>query len=49
MNAQRDLPIKKRAGRLTKRIWLDYFNEVLWAQKLIDWDIYQKMGMTIRQ
>ena len=34
---------------LARRIWLDYFNEVLRAQKLIDWDTYQKMRLSIRQ
>lgn len=34
---------------LSRRIWLDYFNEVLRAKKLIDWDAYQKMRRSIRQ
>ena len=34
---------------LARRIWLDYFNEVLRAQKLVDWDIYKKIRMAIRQ
>ena len=34
---------------LARKIWMDYFNEVLHAQRLIDWDIYKKIRMAIRQ
>ena len=41
----------KKSSReaLARRIWLDYFNEALRTQKLIDWDTYRKMRLTIRQ
>ena len=34
---------------LTKRIWFDYFNEVLRKQNLIDWNTYQKIKLSIQQ
>ena len=33
---------------LTKRIWFDYFNEVLRKQNLIDWNTYQKIKLSIQ-
>ena len=40
---------KPSRAALTKRIWFDYFNEVLRKQNLIDWNTYQKIKLSIQQ
>ena len=44
-----NMNIAAQKKHMAAKLWLQYFNNYLWKNGLIDWQVYNKMRLRIRQ